>query len=93
MHEWLRKIGNGILCLITLVSVIFAVIFGREQYVKRETNREMKAALEAEVDTIRRDIETVRRDRARFNTSPHFVEQLARANRLSAENEIVFVFE
>ena len=48
MHEWLRKIGNGILCLITLVSVIFAVIFGREQYVKRETNRETKAALEAE---------------------------------------------
>lgn len=93
MHDLLRKIGNGIICLITLLSVVFAALYIKPQLAEREANKAQKEALEAEVDAIRRDIESVRRDRARFNTSSFFVEQLARANRLTAENEIVFIFE
>ncbi len=93
MQELLRRVTFLFLAIGTLVSVSVAVKCGLPRMEAWQENRAEQARLEAEVDTVRRQITATKRNIDRFRTSPYFVERLARTNHRVAENEVLFILE
>ncbi len=93
MQELMRRIGIFFVVVIALLSVGMAAkcIYPRVQ-TYRASHRQ-RAHLQHEVDALRQQITSTKRDIDRLKTSPYFVEQLARTNHRVADNEIVFIFE
>ncbi len=93
MQELMRRIGTLFTIVIALLSVGMAVkcIYPRVQ--THRASAQQRAQLQEEVDALRQQIASTKRDIDRLKTSPYFVEQLARTNHRVADNEIVFIFE
>ncbi len=93
MHDILKKIGVVLFSFLMVLSGVVGVFYTVPQYRLKEANALRRDALQAEIEDIQADIAHYKRNLVRFNTSPHFVEQLARDNNRIAKKEIVFVFE
>ncbi len=93
MHDFLKKIGFALFAFLMLLSCAVAVFYTLPQLRIKQSNTERRDALQAELLEIQEEIAHYKRNLVRFNTSPYFVEQLARSNHRISDKEIVFVFE
>ncbi len=93
MQDFVKKAGICMLAVAAMVSVVVGAFHVAPAYRRWQHFSADHAELQARVDTLRQAITETRRDIDRFNRSPYFVEQLARANHRVADNEIVLIFE
>lgn len=93
MQDLLRKMLLIFISIGTLVSVALGAKALYPRYTAWQANRAERDILQVQVAEAREEITNVKRKMNRFQTSPYFVEQLARANHRVADNEIVYIFE
>lgn len=93
MNEIFRKMWYCFLCVAVGISLSLVARWSIPLQKDLDAKKAECDALQAEVKTVQNQITQIKSDIDRFNSSPHFVERLARMNHRVADNEIVFIFQ
>lgn len=93
MEQFFKRLAQIAYVIAAVVIIAGGVYFCLPQIQQLRGLEEQKRDLQQRIDLRDRDIRAVKLNQHQFNTSPEFIEWLARKENRIAPNETVFIFE
>ena len=88
-----EKVVKALTVMTLTLIVVIGAVFMYPNYRRGQSLKQENAALQAEIDRRKKEIEVLLDNQRRFRTDADFVEAIARQNHRMFPGELVFLFD